>query len=364
MVTKYTKRIYYNGVKFLVIPGFLLLLWIILSLFLSARVSFSVIENDFGVQNFTTFTAQRLLKNQTVSAYFRAEHNNLGAVRVRFNTFHAISNDYVMFRIKKRGEENWFYENRYKVDQFQPDELFPFGFPIIHDSSGKEYSFEITSTKGKVDDAVAISPQFPIFVTDYQFTTHELASNPRLSIWFLTEKLLSGFQTVDMSIVSLIYLLPFFLYMFLILSRKYVSRERIRQLWFLPSSEYLSFVLYFVMLLSNNFFTTVSNGYTSIVMLLLWIALVIWYKLDSTVSFLIAFWFLLFCPFLLLVNQELTAEKMALWVYFFLVTGVVEAILEITGRIRYKVGYKQFLNEMIGTINTSSLRKGMQRVFQ
>src|SRR6266481_8861985 len=85
---------YPSFVKFFIIPGALLLLWAVLSLFFSTRVSFSIIEDSYGKYDFTPFTTQRLLKDQTVTANFRAGNNNLGAVRVRFNTFHMISTDY------------------------------------------------------------------------------------------------------------------------------------------------------------------------------------------------------------------------------------------------------------------------------
>jgi hypothetical protein len=49
----------------------------------------------------------------------------------------------IIFRLKEKGAENWFYESPYFFEQATPSHLFPFGFPIIEDSEGKTYLVEI-----------------------------------------------------------------------------------------------------------------------------------------------------------------------------------------------------------------------------
>lgn len=49
----------------------------------------------------------------------------------------------IVFRLKEKGAEEWFYESPYFFEQATPSHLFPFGFPIIEDSEGKTYLVEI-----------------------------------------------------------------------------------------------------------------------------------------------------------------------------------------------------------------------------
>ncbi|MBP8591207.1 hypothetical protein KBI33_01910 [Candidatus Shapirobacteria bacterium] len=49
----------------------------------------------------------------------------------------------IVFRIKEKGADEWFYENPYYFEQAAPAALFPFGFPVIEDSEGKTYVVEL-----------------------------------------------------------------------------------------------------------------------------------------------------------------------------------------------------------------------------
>ena len=60
--------------------------------------------------------------------------NELGVVWIRFNTFGRINSDILTFKIREKGQNNWYYENLYRVDQFQDGKLFPFGFPPREDA--------------------------------------------------------------------------------------------------------------------------------------------------------------------------------------------------------------------------------------
>ena len=60
----------------------------------------------------------------------------------------------------------------------------------------------------------------------------------------------------------------------------------------------------------------------------LWVLSVYHYKFEGRVSVGLAFGFLILCPFLLIFKKELIAEKSAIWVYMFLVVGVVQLFVE------------------------------------
>lgn len=60
----------------------------------------------------------------------------------------------------------------------------------------------------------------------------------------------------------------------------------------------------------------------------LWILSIFHFKFKSKVSISLALGFLILCPFLLIFNKGIMAERVAIWVYMFLVVGVVQLFVE------------------------------------
>ena len=158
-------------IKRYVIPIALILfsLYLILSQYKREQVGLFTIIRYFDESNISGVKNRELLAGEKVTGIFTATENNLGTVSVRFNTFWRINDDWLIFRIKSVNDERWFYENKYKVDQFQNGKMFPFGFPELKDSSKKTYVFEIESTQGITDNAIAVSGISPAFHVRYRF---------------------------------------------------------------------------------------------------------------------------------------------------------------------------------------------------
>jgi len=68
----------------------------------------------------------------------------------------------------------------------------------------------------------------------------------------------------------------------------------------------------------------------------LWVLSVWLYEFKGRISIAGGLVFLIFCPFLLLINREPIAEKAAIWAYMFLVVGVVQEFIEYLGENRKK----------------------------
>jgi len=176
----------------------------------------------------------------------------LGIVAVRFNTYFRINSDSVKFRIKEQGSSKWYYENVYKVDQFQPNDYFTFGLPIISNSKGKTYDFEIESVKGVKYDAVAISKIQPIFITKYQYPKTLLLSNPKIFLVFIFQKALYFLTSPQLILSTLIFALPLFVYLFwVLLLYRYLPFQYL--LAFLFIIAFFAYIFY-----SNNFSSSVS----------------------------------------------------------------------------------------------------------
>jgi len=78
---------------------------------------------------FQNFKNKELLKGEKLIGEFKTKNDRLGIVSVLFNTHNKINDDYLQFSIKEKDGVDWYYSNKYKVDQFQNNQYFPFGFP-------------------------------------------------------------------------------------------------------------------------------------------------------------------------------------------------------------------------------------------
>ena len=122
------------------------------------------------------FSTSKLKKGDIISGLFISKYNNLGTIAVRFTTHYRINEDSLIFRIRDQDSQKWFYEHTYKTDQFQPNQLFPFGFPIIANSKGRAYVFELESIAGSEENAVSINTQYPIAISSYSLDKHYYSS--------------------------------------------------------------------------------------------------------------------------------------------------------------------------------------------
>ncbi|HSD98650.1 MAG TPA: hypothetical protein VLB73_03050 [Patescibacteria group bacterium] len=160
---------------------FFISLFVCLGVFLiDCAVHASLIFHETqNVKNLSIESKVELLKGQKIEGNFHSSYSHLGIVSLRFTNFGKINTDVVVFRLKEKNTTHWIYENSYKVDQFQPDQFFTFGFPVQAKSNNKDYSFEIESLLGQKGDAVGISAYQPTLRLTYAFSRKDLLSHPK-----------------------------------------------------------------------------------------------------------------------------------------------------------------------------------------
>lgn len=154
-----------------------------------------------------------LLKNESLEAEFKGALPHLGIVSVRFDTYNRINQDKLRFSIRIKNNSNWHYEGLYKTDQFQPEGLFPFGFPEIINSEGETFQINLTSESGTPSSAVAISNNLPVLTTRYVLNLKALKQEPSLFfrfLWYKSANIISDTRLVVNLIISF---LPFILYL-------------------------------------------------------------------------------------------------------------------------------------------------------
>jgi hypothetical protein len=337
-----------------VIPAFLLFFWLFMTLFYTTNYSLSVLAQNYGSRNIIKFNTNELLKNEKITGEFKAKENNLGIVAVRFFNFNRISDDYVKFLLFDNKSGKLIYENKYKVDQFQPNQFFTFGFPLISDSKNRDFRFEIISTQGKKGNAIGLSTLQPSFAAQYQFSKADLLNNKAQLPNFFIKKLYYPFSDIDTVISSLIYLLPFIIYLIFILFKDTSINKKKYLLVFMHIITVTIFVL----------FIEDINRLSELVLITLWIVLIKYYRLESSVSYLMALLFLTTAPIFIIIGRQSSAENAAVWTYFFMVIGTVQLGFELWKKPKILVTYDKFLENIFGEKLTKKFNKAKSKYFR
>lgn len=325
LIWKFTKNSFNT---YILIPFFLIILWVSLSIIYntySGAISVLTYGNNPKTDRIDLHLKE-ILKDQIVYGSFYSEDNNLGILSVRFNTFNRINNDLLTFSIKEKGNDNWYYSNKYKVDQFQPDDLFTFGFPIIKNSKGKSFDFRIQSINGKHKDAVAISTIEPIFVKKYQFAKNELLRNDTLLAAFFYKKFLNAFSSFNFVVSSLIYLYPLAIYILWL----YPIKPSLRYLYkrYVLMSKIMEFIIKWgliVLIFINILFVNkLSSVWATVILIFSWVLIIQKYKYSKNVNYYLCLILLVIIPVLLILNLFVIAERAGIWTYYFFIIGFLQ----------------------------------------
>jgi len=205
-------------VKWLIIPLCLFGLWFILTLWniIVFHQSFLIVSYSHSSDNFTQLTNDKLLKGEKITGEFIAQEPNLGIVGIRFKSFQRVAykdEDALVFRLKEKSQKDWYYENTYRSGFIYDLPFLPLGFPLISDSKGKTYVFELQSLKGNEKNGVALSTREPILESKYQADKAELVASPITLLAFGAKKFFNSFDNIDIVYSSLLFSLPLVFYL-------------------------------------------------------------------------------------------------------------------------------------------------------
>jgi len=342
-----------NLIKWFVIPFSLLCLWFCLSFWyiLIFDQSLLVISYNHSANNFSTISHTRLLAGERLSGDFIAKDNNLGAVAMRFKSFQRIpysQEDTLVFRLKEKGQKAWYYENKYQSGLTFDVPFLPFGFPIIDESKGKEYIFELESLKGNVKNGVVLSTRDPFLVSKYKENKSEVLSNPKELVSFVFKKFFNSFNTIDILYSSFIFTLPFLFYIFWVPLYKYCLDPLVALINRRPKKRsdgltgyYLQFFLNYPLAILKYFFASfvvfvvfidiiylqTLNYLLYIVVVSIWIIILRKYQLKSKNSLFVGIFILFISPIALSINNNAMSEQAGAWAFMFLAGGLLMELL-------------------------------------
>jgi hypothetical protein len=361
---------------------FLLGVFLILAEVYQLEGNFFSVRTSISQKNLTYPTGHLLVGNK-ITGTFKSNFNNLGTVRLRFTTHYRLNEDWVIFRIKNINDNNWYYEGKYKSDQFQPSQLFPFGFPPITNSAGNIYYFEVESNSGTPDNSVSINMQYPIAEADYSFDKHHLLSFIKRTsgssrqldgaalkdfLIFIVLKTYSILFLNEYATTVILYLspIPIYLFWYKVLSTQapkaidFLSNNRnlvlatftlflFRIFLFKSNSDFMIFLIIvswlmclliyrsfsiskpnsFIMrhrslslivpllILIKALFIKSNPDFITIIIILLWLTSIIFYKIKNKINIYISLGFLITSAILYTSNITVIAEQTAAWVIVF-----------------------------------------------
>lgn len=176
---------------------------------ISAAAVFIAASDTYVAQNLTKASLSKvqwgeLHAEDSIKGSFTAEYLNLNAIGIRFNLFSRINHDHLLFRIKEKGNSNWYYQKRFNTRAIQEDQLVFFTFPKISNSLHKEYIFEIESEDGIAKDSVGLSKDPFIIQTQYNFPKSQIFKQKNAS-YFIANNIHSHLLSIGIPLFSFLY---------------------------------------------------------------------------------------------------------------------------------------------------------------
>ncbi len=275
-----------------------------------------------------TYFNKEIVPKKNFNLIFTAKENYLGSVILHINSFGPKKNDILIFKIKEKNSNSWYYQSRYNTTQMYYLPSFPFGFPPIPDSKNKQYLVELESLKGSHDDAVGISSAEPLIVATYKYPKSLLLANIKNLIELTGIKIQVFASNTNNSTSIIIFFFPFLYLLTWILSRK----------------RYFSVTLILLLtILFDVFILHLQEEIIFIILAILWIWHSIINRFSSSVSYMAVIFFFSLSLIILLFHNIKAADEASIWAYVFLFSGIILNISELKSSTK-RSEFNTFLN--------------------
>ena len=170
-------------------------------------------------------TSIKLLNKKKIDKQFVASANNLDSLAISFDNDNKSITGNVIFRLKKTGDKEWYYQNVYNANQFQNNTPFPFDFPKISSSKGIQYIVELEYLSTKHNGSLTLSKVKPYAIAEYKFSKKELL-NPKVLSNFLITKIGEQVKALTLETIVTILLLTIFPAVVLIILLLSIRKEK------------------------------------------------------------------------------------------------------------------------------------------
>jgi hypothetical protein len=302
-------------VRFYIVPLFLLMLWVVLSLYYIFYLdfSFTILTSYHPKSVIQNYNTKELLAGQKITGEVQGIRNYLALVSIRFHTFERDNNDMLTLRIKEKGQQTWYNETTFRTT-LSNNEFYHFGFAPIADSKGKTYIFEIESFYGKKGNAVGLSNIEPLIGTKYQLPKSMIINNKSALIEFTKLKIHNIVENNNIIYPLFVFLLPFLCYTLMLVS------EMRKQFVF----KYIAISLFFLAIIGEIIFKGNSNDLILLTLISIYVYFIHINKFNSKVAYYIGFFLLVIASVIFSVNVHSVQIKLVSWALFFFIIGTIQ----------------------------------------
>lgn len=341
MTDKLTYLKNHSAIKTIIIPMILILFGIVLIWLhlIFSPYSYTVTISPHS-ESMEKLLGRPLLASQKFNSSVVAKENHLGIVTVRFYLDRLKVRNTLAFRIKEKGAADWYYENQYDTRQFYTLPFYPFGFPPIDNSKGKEYEFEIESLDGSPKNSVYISTVEPNLVLSYQYSKEELLNNHELLLYYSIHKIQNAVLYMDMGFAILVYFIPFLFYiLWHVELKKFVHLKKTNDRYGGIQMNIMSRILHIktasifhivllIVTFTDVFYIRMYYDLVIVVLFAMWVGVTKMNKFQSNYLYMLAIMFLGITSIANIFSITV-AGKAAVWAFMFLILGVGGDIYEI-----------------------------------
>lgn len=265
---------------------------------------------------------KQLLKDEIIEGKFIAQENNLGAIALKITTYNRINDDILSFQLKEAGQKDWYCYNVYFTDRFPDGELYPFGFPIITDSKGKTYEFQIISVKGTPENSIGFLEGSHSFVSRYTFEKNQLIISKKVLISFVFEKICTHFTDSYFLLYFSKFLIPLLLY-FIFLSSKDMQDRTIN----IIKSKWIGIIIIILMEIVFVFQPILAKSNIILYIASTSLFVSIGYHLKPSIFFRISLFLVLLCFISMYFVQFQVVNRLAIVIFFLITIGLIQIML-------------------------------------
>lgn len=324
-IKKRSKKILTNKIFVFLAILFLGAFWFGASLLFNNEVSFSTIVHSYENRAVNT---DKLLKGDIYKDEFTAKENYLGIVRLRFEDFPNVDyeiEDVLIFRIKEKGEKEWYAENSFRTGALKNSLFYPFGFHLIDDSKDKTFEFEIESTAGKGHNSIQISDGSNILKTSHIYPRWEITGDTNKFIQFGLLKTYNSLTDTNFLLSSIFFALPLivFLLLYLVLTKPKLKNKGI------------SVFVIFLILYEIFFLDPIYSG-LFLMLGLFWIISIKINKLSYKASLYVFIMLFIIWMTLSFFDMRNYSDKLNVWAYFFFTTAAFHLFIESYKQLKAK----------------------------
>lgn len=317
-------------VKWALIPMLLLFLWPVLSYFFIPHASLTTITQEIPDAKINDNKDTKLFKNEKITGEFTADYDNLGIIDFHMGLYinNLENTDTLLFKIKERGSSSWYFEAKHDSGFFHMQTFSPFGFPLIADSKGKTYIFEVTSIAGNPSNAITVFDKSPAFIARYDYPNSELINDHNLR-YLIFKNFKRIFLSYDFLSSSIVFILPlvFYLSYSIYKSSSNVIGKKFKIRIF-ENKQSFPILLIFIMLFDIFFITKEIYG-LSLGIIVFWIFTTTKLSISSKFSFITSGFILVIASICATSSMFRALDKASVWLFFLFVFASAQLLLEV-----------------------------------